>query len=279
MYIKLFFAFVLSAFLVSCGSGDSLGDKNLSKPKDLFDSVAYVQGFINGANMRVAKLRDTIKVDLDYYFKGIRDGLDSNYTLVEYKYFDTVDMRFQQEMAKKEVARQELQQAEMKKRGENNAALGPKFLEDNKSKPGVTVTPTGLQYKVITQGKGKKPTQDQFIRFHIVTKLVDGTVVDDTYQKGQPIVAPVGKVIPGWVEAFLLMNVGSKYEVVLPPSIAFGENGAGSMIPPNAVLQSTIELLDIVDEATFREEMQKLMQQQQQQNMPPGAGRPRPQGN
>ncbi len=278
MFLKTIITILFAVILMSCNSGSGQpGNKNLAKPKDLFDSVAYVQGFINGMNMRIAKMRDSVKIDLDYYFKGVNDGLDSSYTLVDSKYFDSVDVRFQQEMAKKEVARQEIIEKEMRDRASANAALGPKFLEDNKQKEGVKVTSTGLQYKVITTGKGQKPVPNGFVRFHIITKLVDGSVLDDTYKKNQPISAPVDKVIPGWSETFRLMNVGSKFEVVLPPQIAFGENGAGNMIPPNAVLISTIELLEIIDEATFRKDMERLMQQQQSQ-MPPGTAPRQPQG-
>ena len=279
MFIKTTITILIAVILISCNGGSGKpGDKNLSSPKDLYDSVAYVQGFINGMNMRIAKMRDSVKIDLDYYFKGVSDGLDSNYALVDSKYFDTVDIRFQQAMAQKEVERQKLIEDEYKKRAEANASLGPKFLDENKSKEGVKVTSTGLQYKVLNAGKGPKPEPTAFVRFHIITKLVDGSVIDDTYKKNQPISAPVDKVIPGWQETFRLMNVGSKFEVVLPPQIAFGENGAGNMIPPNAVLVSTIELLEIIDEATFRQDMERLMQQQQAQ-MPPGtAPRRAPQG-
>lgn len=127
-----------------------------------------------------------------------------------------------------------------------NVKAGKEFLEANKSKEGVQVTASGLQYKVLKEGTGKKPVSSDKVKVHYTGKLIDGKVFDSSVQRGEPAEFGVTQVIPGWVEGLQLMNVGSKYEFVIPSDLAYGERGAGAAIPPNAVLVFEVELLAIV---------------------------------
>jgi FKBP-type peptidyl-prolyl cis-trans isomerase FklB len=123
-------------------------------------------------------------------------------------------------------------------------AKGQAFLEANKNKKGVTVLPDGLQYKIITEGKGKKPQLSDVVVVNYAGKLINGTEFDSSYKRGEPATFPVGAVIPGWVEVLQMMPVGSKWEVYIPSDLAYGEQGAPPAIGPNEALVFTIELLD-----------------------------------
>jgi len=119
------------------------------------------------------------------------------------------------------------------------------FLETNKKKPGVITLPSGLQYKVITAGKGAKPSANDVVTVNYAGKLIDGTEFDSSYKRGQPATFPVGGVIPGWVEALQLMKAGSTWELYIPSSLAYGEQGAPPVIGPNQTLIFKVELLDV----------------------------------
>lgn len=120
-----------------------------------------------------------------------------------------------------------------------------KFLADNKAKPGVITTSSGLQYKVIRAGNGPRPAASDTVLVHYEGKLIDGTIFDSSYQRGQPAAFPLDQVIPGWTEGVQLMPAGSKYHFVVPPQLAYGAQGAGGVIPPGAVLEFDIELLAV----------------------------------
>lgn len=119
------------------------------------------------------------------------------------------------------------------------------FLSENKEKPGVITTASGLQYQVITEGTGPKPAATDVVLVHYEGKLIDGSVFDSSYQRGQPAAFPLNQVIPGWTEGVQLMPTGSKYHFVVPPELGYGARGAGGVIPPGAVLEFDIELLAI----------------------------------
>ncbi len=120
-----------------------------------------------------------------------------------------------------------------------------KFMAANKAKPGVITTASGLQYNVIRAGQGPKPGAKDTVLVHYEGRLVDGTVFDSSYSRGQPAAFPLDQVIPGWTEGVQLMPVGSKYHFVVPPQLAYGAQGAGGVIPPGAVLEFDIELLAV----------------------------------
>jgi len=148
-----------------------------------------------------------------------------------------VMQEFQQQM----MAKKEEQQ---KKLSEANKAEGDKFLAENKTKEGVQVTASGLQYKVITAGNGDKPKATDTVKVNYVGKLVNGTEFDSSIKRGQPVEFPVNGVIPGWTEALQLMPKGSKWEIYIPSELAYGPAGQGP-IPPASTLIFEVELLEI----------------------------------
>lgn len=122
---------------------------------------------------------------------------------------------------------------------------GAKYLEENKAREGVKVTDSGLQYEVITEGEGAKPTAEDTVSVHYAGTLIDGTEFDSSIARGQPAEFPLNGVIPGWTEGLQLMNTGSKYRFVIPSELAYGDRGAGQAIGPGATLVFEVELLEI----------------------------------
>jgi len=127
-----------------------------------------------------------------------------------------------------------------------NLKAGEDFLQQNKNKPGVETTPSGLQYEVLEEGSGAKPKATDKVKCHYHGTLIDGTIFDSSVQRGQPATFPLNMVIKGWTEALQLMSVGSKYRLFLHPSLAYGNRQTGSVIGPNSTLIFDVELLDIV---------------------------------
>ncbi len=136
-------------------------------------------------------------------------------------------------------------QAIQNKKLEANMIAGQKFLEENKSKPGVVTLPSGLQYIVIKEGTGPKPTLADKVTTHYHGTLTDGTVFDSSVERGEPATFPVNGVIKGWTDALQLMSVGSKWKLFVPPALGYGERGAGGAIGPNATLIFEVELISI----------------------------------
>lgn len=122
---------------------------------------------------------------------------------------------------------------------------GQAFLAENKNKPGIITTPSGLQYEIIKAGTGPHPTKDQIVKVNYEGTLIDGTIFDSSYKRGEPIEFGVTQVIPGWVEALQLMQVGAKWKLFIPSELAYGSSGAGGAIGPNETLIFTVELLAI----------------------------------
>jgi len=139
----------------------------------------------------------------------------------------------------------EIMQAEAAAKAEKAAAAGRDYLVENAKREGVTVLESGLQYEVLVVGDGAKPSREDHVRTHYHGTLIDGTVFDSSYDRGQPAEFPVGGVIAGWTEALQLMNAGSKWRLYVPSELAYGAQGVGS-IPPHSVLVFDVELLDIL---------------------------------
>ncbi len=132
-----------------------------------------------------------------------------------------------------------------KEKAEANLKTGLAFLEENKTKEGVIALPSGLQYQVLTEGTGEKPSANSKVTCHYHGMLIDGTVFDSSVQRGQPAAFPLNQVIPGWTEGVQLMSVGSKYRFFIPSELGYGNRQVGTHIGPNSVLIFDVELLSI----------------------------------
>lgn len=196
--------------------------------------ASYGIGLDMGRSLAPAKGR----LDMPAFLKGVEDALAG----AEPALADSVVQAAIQNFSKSIM---EAQQAERATAADKNKADGEKYLAENGAKQGVTTTASGLQYEVLTEGTGPKPTAEQQVRLHYRGTLIDGKEFDSSYGK-DPVVFPVSGLIPGFSEALQLMNVGSKFRVVIPGDIAYGPSGAGEDIGPNATLVFEIELLEIV---------------------------------
>jgi len=177
-------------------------------------------------------------LDLEALIKGLRDGFAGNHFLISEEEIRKVLTDYQQELAARDAA-------EKKALAEKNKQEGEAFLAENKKKEGVITLPSGLQYKIIRAGEGKIPTENDTVEVHYRGTLIDGTEFDSSYKRGKPLPLPVKGVIPGWTEALKLMPVGSKWELYIPPNLAYGARGSGDKIGPNAALIFEVELLSI----------------------------------
>lgn len=198
------------------------------------DSVSYIIG------MDMARSLMTIKdeVNLDVLFSGMKDQLDEKPLLV-------TDQEARKIMREFSTRIQRNQDEARQKSAQDNLEEGKKFLEQNKKLKGVVTTNSGLQYMIIEQGNGPQPTTADRVKVHYRGTLIDGTVFDSSYDRGEPVIFPVDGVIKGWTEALVLMNVGSKYKLFIPSELAYDQRGAGQKIGPNQVLIFEVELLGI----------------------------------
>jgi FKBP-type peptidyl-prolyl cis-trans isomerase FklB len=195
--------------LVSYGIGRQMGDQLASNPFEGVSAAAVAQGVMDALN----------GVDMPYSNEAMQNA------------FEEINTRMQ---AKEAVKHKAL------------AGAGEAFLAENAKKAGITVTASGLQYEVITQGTGAIPTATSKVKTHYHGTLIDGTVFDSSVKRGQPIDFPVNGVIAGWTEALQLMPVGSKWRLYVPHNLAYGERGAGASIAPFSTLIFDVELIDIV---------------------------------
>jgi len=219
--------------LVAAGTASAQTPVNSMKPKTAKDSSSYAVGMQIGKSLKDQGL----DLDVNMLVAGLQDMVAGKAILTEAELATCMTSLQQQAMAK--------QQAEAAVKGEGNVKKGEAFLAENKKKSGVMVTPSGLQYKVVTEGKGKKPTKENTVKVHYTGTLIDGTVFDSSVTRGEPIEFPLGGVIAGWTEGVQLMTVGSKYMFYIPSNLAYGANGAGQSIGPNETLVFEVELLDI----------------------------------
>ena len=203
-------------------------------PKTKKEKISYSIGVNIGKNMKM----QGIDLDQGLLTQGIKDGLNSSKTAMSDKDMEAAMTSFQQEMMGK-------MQAKQKVVGEKNVKEGEAFLAANKKKEGVVTLSSGLQYKILKSGDGPKPTKDQTVKCHYRGTLIDGTEFDSSYKRGEPTEFPIGQVIKGWTEALQLMPVGSKWQLFIPSDLAYGPEGRGQTIGPNATLIFDIELISI----------------------------------
>jgi FKBP-type peptidyl-prolyl cis-trans isomerase FklB len=202
--------------------------------KDQKDKVSYSIGLDVGVTFK----KQNLDINSDAFVAGLKDALSGKQPQMNEEQIKETMTAFQKEMTERESAKN-------KEAGAKNTAAGEKFLTENKAKEGVKTTASGLQYKVLKEGNGPSPKASDTVVTHYRGTLIDGTEFDSSYKRGEPATFPVSGVIKGWTEALQLMKVGSKYQLFIPPNLAYGERGAGQDIGPNATLIFEVELLEV----------------------------------
>jgi FKBP-type peptidyl-prolyl cis-trans isomerase FklB len=228
--MKIFLGIVL-AMMLTITSVYSADEVALKTQKD---KVSYSMGL----NLGNSLMRQPFEVDIDIFMKGFTDAVKKQKPLMTDQEMRETEMAFQKEMAEKQAQM-------MKSAGEKNKKEGETFLAENKKKKGVKTLPSGLQYKVVGEGKGAVPKATDTVTVNYRGTLIDGTEFDSSYKRGQPATFQVNGVIKGWTEALQRMKAGSKWQLFIPSDLAYGEKGAGPQIGPNAVLVFEVELLSI----------------------------------
>ena len=200
------------------------------------DTVSYALGLGIGQQLAQMGAND---LNVDDFAQSIKDVLAGNELKVSHREAQEI---VQEYFAKKE----EKLNAERAEKGKAAKAEGEKYLAENGKKEGVITTESGLQYQVLKEGNGKKPSAKDSVKCHYEGFLIDGTVFDSSVQRGEPATFGLQQVIAGWTEGLQLMQEGAKYRFFIPYRLAYGEGGAGAMIPPFATLIFDVELLEVV---------------------------------
>jgi FKBP-type peptidyl-prolyl cis-trans isomerase len=199
--------------------------------------ISYSLGLDIGANL--LRLQNIVDIDQALVQRGVEDSFKRRDPLISREDFMAAMQDFQQRVSEAQTKGKEQQAAAIKE-------MGGKYLEDNAKKPGVIVTPSGLQYEILVEGAGAAPTLQDSVQVHYRGSLIDGTEFDSSYERGVPATFPLSQVIPGWSEGVQLMKVGGKSRFTMPSELAYGNHENGP-IPPNSVLIFETELLNITN--------------------------------
>ena len=235
-------SYILFALLIGIFALQSCGNKEVKKDKASMsenEKVSYCLGIMSGKNFKGYGL-DTVSSEL--FAQGVKDFYNNDTTTFS-------------EVQANEILNSYFQKQQQKK-ADKFKVEGEKFMAENKSKPGVKVTESGLQYIVEKEGTGAIPTLTDNVTTHYTGTLIDGTIFDSSIERGQPASFPVNGVIPGWTEILQLMKVGSKYKIFVPWNLGYGERGAGQKIQPYSTLIFELELISI-DKPTKEETKDK----------------------
>jgi FKBP-type peptidyl-prolyl cis-trans isomerase FklB len=209
------------------------------------DKFSYVLGANLGSGIR----KQEVEVDPELVVQGLKDSLDGGPMLLTQHEVTVIMSVLQKELRKKQVTLAAEKIVADKALGEKNKQSGEAFLTENKTKEGVVALESGLQYKVLKQGDGKKPAADDTVVCNYRGTLLDGTEFDSSYRYNKPATFPINRVIKGWNQALQLMPAGSKWQLFVPPSLAYGDRGSNSGIGPNATLVFEVELVSIKDKS------------------------------
>jgi len=226
-----YFLFILSLLLLISCSQNAQEVTSLDTEQQ---KISYAIGSDIGKNLQ----RTEVEFDQSALVQGIKDALAKKELLISEDEARELMSLFQKQ-SREAVQRVKAEQ------GEKNQMEGAKFLEENKANEGIVVLPSGLQYKVITEGSGKTPKATDQVKVHYKGTLIDGTEFDSSFKRNQPAEFKVGGVIKGWTEALQLMKEGSKWMLYIPSDLAYGPRGAGAQIGPNATLIFEVELLEV----------------------------------
>lgn len=202
--------------------------------KDQKDRESYSLGYQFGENLK----NQSVDINLEVYTSGIRDALGRKDPQMSREEISSTIMSLRQRIMAE-------QQKAFEEQGAKNLSEGKVFLAENGKKEGVKTLPSGLQYKVLTEGSGKTPKETENVTVHYRGTLIDGKEFDSSYKMDKPATFQVNGVIKGWTEALQLMKEGAKWQLVILPELAYGERGAGSRIPPNSTLIFEVELISV----------------------------------
>lgn len=201
------------------------------------DKLSYALGL--GIGQQLVQMGAAADMNIDDFAQSIKDVISGGELKVSH--------REAQQIVQDYFAKQEAKMnAERAEKGKAAREEGEKYLAENAKKEGVKTLPSGLQYQVLREGNGKKPTAKDSVKCHYEGFLIDGTVFDSSVQRGEPAVFGLQQVIAGWTEGLQLMQEGAKYRFFIPYRLAYGEGGAGQMIPPYAALIFDVELIEVV---------------------------------
>jgi FKBP-type peptidyl-prolyl cis-trans isomerase len=228
--MKHIFITVIAVAVFCAGFSGCKAKGKSSSPSD--GSFGKDPSYALGMNIGSSLKNDAIYPDWDEFLKGMKDTLYGN------------DTRFTMEKASDIF--HEAYSANSEKQEAIRKQEGIDFLEENKQRPGVVTTESGLQYEVLTRGDGPKPSPEDTVRVHYRGTLINGDEFDSSYSRGQPAQFPLNGVIKGWTEGLQLMNTGSIYRLFIPSDLGYGARGAGQQIPPDSTLVFEVELIDIV---------------------------------
>jgi len=226
------------ALLAAFAAGPAVAQQKVTKLETEKQKVSYMVGMMFG--QQLGSIKD--EIDLEIVAQAMSTTVAGGDLLMTQEEAQQVSQEFSRKMQGK-------MEAERKAAADANKAAGDKFLAENKNKPGVKTTASGLQYQIVREGRGPKPTANDTVRVHYTGTLLDGTKFDSSLDRGQPAEFPLSGVIPGWTEGLQLMPVGSKFKFWIPANLAYGEQGTPGPIGPNQTLVFDVELLEIVKPA------------------------------
>lgn len=245
----MFYRSVLALILLIFALNFALTQVQKEKGKQLNllthnDSAAYSVGYNVGRSILNQIQADSLPFSLGLLYEGIRDGLAQTNPVIPESEVQKFVAELQKTIAERRQRQQEQLEKELQKQAEENQKKAKEFLQENAKKEGVNVTQSGLQFKVLKLGTGKKPTENSKVKVHYKGTLIDGTVFDDSYSRGAPTEFELNKLIPGFRDGVLMMPAGSKFVFFIPPELGYGNRQVGK-IPPNSVLIFEVELLEV----------------------------------
>jgi FKBP-type peptidyl-prolyl cis-trans isomerase FklB len=229
MKMKLVAASVMALGMTAAFAATDAASLTTDKEK-----LSYSIGADLGKNFK----SQGIDINPEALAKGMQDGMSGTQLILTEQQMKDVLNKFQKELMAK-------RSAELNKKSDENKVKGEAFLAQNKAKTGITVLPSGLQYKIIEAGKGAKPGKTDTVTVEYTGHLIDGTVFDSTEKTGKPATFQVSQVIPGWTEALQLMPAGSTWEIYVPSTLAYGPRSVGGPIGPNETLVFKIHLISV----------------------------------
>lgn len=242
LFVMVFMLLIACSESKNSPESASPKDKNLPMPEKLVDKFSYMMGYEIGFNQRL----DSIVLNWDYFMQGYWEAFNkmdaklSPEEMQEVKdewmnmLFELRDKKLAETKKKMEIVGEEIKERDLQ------------FVHDMRQKEGYITRPSGLVYKIIDQGTGKVPKQQDFVRMNVIAKLVDGKLIDNTYES-QPRELPVEAVFAGWQEALMMMPEGSKWEVIVPPHLAYRDAGFGDLIPPHSAVILELQLLKVLE--------------------------------